>query len=152
MKSLRVDHVARPRAVLATSGFSEQDTTAQGRCGRPSSQAVSPGARTSPTQREGTHPAPRSRTGRVSTHCLTGTGDGAICIIATSYYTQGDLLGHLERAQGFRGRLFKSRWRFPSRQVAREAVSFFCSRRVWRDYAPRWPKHFVSLAGLWWSG
>jgi len=79
---------------------------------------------------------------------LTAAG-GAVVIVASPIGAR-DLAGHLERAHGFRRRLFKTAWRFPSRRAARAAVTLFFGARVWRDYRPRWPRDLVTLAGLWW--
>jgi SAM-dependent methyltransferase len=74
---------------------------------------------------------------------------GAVVIVASPIGAR-DIAGHLERAHGFRRRLFKTAWRFPSRWAARAAVKLFFGARVWRDYRPRWPRDLVTLAGLWW--
>lgn len=82
---------------------------------------------------------------------LTARG-GVVMIVASPYVgVARDFVGHLERAHGFHRRLFKSVWRFPSRRVARAAITLFFKREVWKDYKPHWPKDLVTLAGIWWS-
>jgi ubiquinone/menaquinone biosynthesis C-methylase UbiE len=75
---------------------------------------------------------------------------GGVVMVVASPYGGRDLVGHLERAHGFHRRLFKTVWRFPSKRVARAAVTTFFNRRVWKDYRPHWPKDLVTLAGIWW--
>lgn len=74
---------------------------------------------------------------------------GAVVIVASPIGAR-DFTGRLERAHGFRRRLLKTTWRFPSRREARAAVTLFFGARVWRDYRSRWPRDLVTLAGLWW--
>jgi ubiquinone/menaquinone biosynthesis C-methylase UbiE len=76
---------------------------------------------------------------------------GGVAMIIGSPYGGRDHVGHLERVHGFSRRLFKTVWRFPSRRIARSAVTLFFRRAVWRDYRRHWPKDLVTLAGLWWK-
>lgn len=80
---------------------------------------------------------------------LTRRG-GTTLIVAAPLRGERDYLGHLEGAHGFRRHLFRSLWRFPSRRIARDVISFFLRERVWQDYAPHWPRAFAMPAGIWW--
>jgi ubiquinone/menaquinone biosynthesis C-methylase UbiE len=80
---------------------------------------------------------------------LTKSG-GMIIILATPLRGERDFQGYLERAHGFQSHLFNSVWRFSSKRIAREAISFFLREKVWKSYEPHWPGDFFIPAGIWW--
>jgi ubiquinone/menaquinone biosynthesis C-methylase UbiE len=81
---------------------------------------------------------------------LTKNG-GTIIIVATPLRGELDYQEHLERAHGFERHLFKSLWRFSSKEIAREVLCFFLQEAVWKDYEPHWPGDFVMPTGIWWK-
>ena len=80
---------------------------------------------------------------------LVKTG-GTIILLAAPLRGERDYLGHLECTHGFRRELFRSVWRFASKKDAREAISFFLRKEIWKGYEPHWPKEFAMPAGIWW--
>lgn len=80
---------------------------------------------------------------------LTKSG-GTIIILAAPLGGERDYLGRLERIHGFQRILFRSAWRFSSKETAREVISFFLREEVWRNYEPYWPRDFLMPAGIWW--
>jgi|GEM_PF-3028170 len=75
---------------------------------------------------------------------------GAVIIIATPYGKR-DFTGHIERVWGFKRKLIKTLWHFPSKKSAKDALTLFFGKRVWNDYSPNFPKAVVTIAGIWWQ-
>jgi len=78
-------------------------------------------------------------------------GGGTVIIVAAAPERERDYHGHLESAHGFSRLLFNTVWRFSSKRVAGEAITFFLGERVWKDYEPRWTGDFVVPTGIWWK-